>query len=56
MDRPYRAALPRRPPAPSSTPAAGRQFDSSLVDAFFAVLDSDAVLDIPLGALGRDDR
>ena len=51
-DRPYRAGMPEEAARAELLAARGSQFDAGLVDAFLAVLDSSAALDLPLAALG----
>ncbi len=52
-DRPYRPGMPEEAARAQLEAGRGTQFDADLVDAFLAVLDSAAVLDLPLAALGR---
>ncbi len=52
-ERPYRSGMSEGSARAQLVAGRGTQFDADLVDAFLAVLDSPAALDLPLGALGR---
>ena len=52
-DRPYRAGMPEETARAQLVAGRGTQFHADLVDAFLAVLDSPAALDLPLAVLGR---
>lgn len=52
-DRPYRAGMAEGDARAELIAGRGAQFDADLVDAFLAVLDSPAAVDLPLVAIGR---